>query len=219
MIDEFSKLIPSSLKSRSGSVFYSGRDAYVGAKDLYILGVNPGGSPEGREDESVEWHTEKVINESSDWSAYRDESWLGSAPGTRGMQPRVLHLFRKLGCSAGSVPASNIVFVRSSREVNLDGNMQEMAEICWPFHEAVISNLSPKAILCFGQTAGNFICHKLSASKQVDEFVEQNNRRWTSRTFQNNNGIKIIVATHPSIANWASPVTDPTVLVSRALGQ
>lgn len=217
MIEEFAELIPDSLKSRSGSVFYSGRDAFKGPKELYILGVNPGGSPEGREDESVQWHTDKVLNESDDWSAYRDESWLGSPLGTRGMQPRVLHLFNKIGRSAGSVPASNIVFVRSSREVNLDGNMQEMAEMCWPFHELVISNLSPKVILCFGQTAGNFICNKLAASKQVDVFTEQNNRRWCSRTFQNAGGIKVVVATHPSIANWVNPATDPTVLVSRAL--
>ncbi len=201
MIEEFVERIPDSLKSRSGSTFYSGRDAFKGPKDLYILGVNPGGSPEGREDESVQWHTDKVLNESDDWSAYRDESWLGSPPGTRGMQPRVLHLFNKIGCSAGSVPASNIVFVRSSREVNLDGNMQEMAETCWPFHELVISNLSPKVILCFGQTAGNFICNNLAASKQIDVFTEQNNRRWCSRTFQNAGGIKVVVATHPSIAN------------------
>ena len=217
MIEELVDLIPDSLKSRSGSAFYSGRDAFKGPKDLYILGVNPGGSPEGREDESVQWHTDKVLNESDDWSAYRDESWLGSPPGTRGMQPRVLHLFNKIGSSAGSVPASNIVFVRSSREVNLDGSMQEMVEMCWPFHELVIGNLSPKVILCFGQTAGNFICNKLAASKQVDVFTEQNNRRWCSRTFQNAGGIKVVVATHPSIANWINPVTDPTVLVSRAL--
>jgi len=133
------------------------------------------------------------------------------------MQPRVLHLFNKIGSSAGSVPASNIVFVRSSREVNLDGSMQEMVEVCWPFHELVIGNLSPKVILCFGQTAGNFICNKLAASKQVDVFTEQNNRRWCSRTFQNAGGIKVVVATHPSIANWVNPVTDPTELISRAL--
>ena len=94
-----------------------------------------------------------------------------------------------------------------------------MAELSWPFHEAVISNLSPKAILCFSQTAGSFICHKFAASKQIDEFVEQNNRRWTSRTFQNDDGVKVIVVTGPSRANWVNPVTDPTVLVSRALGQ
>lgn len=217
MIETFAELIPDSLKSRSGSVFYSGRDAFSGSKDIYILGVNPGGSPEGREDESVRWHTDKVLNESNDWSAYRDESWLGSPPGTRGMQPRVLHLFDKLNQSAGSVPASNIVFVRSSREVNLDGNMQEMAEACWPFHESIIRNLSPRVILCFGQTAGSFICAKLAALRQIDEFVEQNNRQWCSRTFQSNRGMKVVVATHPSIANWINPVTDPTVLVTRAL--
>ncbi len=217
MIEQFIKLIPDSLNSRSGSVFYSGRDAFDGSKDLYILGVNPGGSPNGREDESVKWHTEKVLSEPNNWSAYRDESWLGSLPGTRGMQPRVLHLFSKIDCSAGTVPASNIVFVRSSREVNLEGNMQEMAELCWPFHDSVINELSPKVILCFGQTAGNFICRKLAAYQQIDEFVEQNNRRWCSRTFANNRGLKVVVATHPSIANWVNPVTDPTVLVERAL--
>ena len=36
-----------------------------------------------------------------------------------GMQPRVLHMLASLGLDARAVPASNVVFVRSSTEAKL----------------------------------------------------------------------------------------------------
>ena len=218
MIREFAKFIPDALFQRSGAVFYSGRSAYQGKNDLYILGLNPGGSPEGREEETLAWHTNKVIYEDpDDWSAYRDESWRGYAPGTSGMQPRVLHFFRQLGVSAGSTPASNIIFVRSTGEASIHGDRNELAESCWPLHAAVIAELKTKVILCFGKTAGKFVQQKLHAFKGVDEFIEQNGRGWKSVTYSDPDGIRVIVATHPSRADWTKPVTDPTCLVERAL--
>jgi hypothetical protein len=37
--------LPAAVLKRSGSVFYSGKEAFVGHKPLYILGLNPGGIP------------------------------------------------------------------------------------------------------------------------------------------------------------------------------
>ena len=42
MIEEFAGLIPEALLEVSGKAFYSGRDAFGGAADLYIIGLNPG---------------------------------------------------------------------------------------------------------------------------------------------------------------------------------
>src|SRR5574340_788790 len=99
--------IPLSLLPRSGKVFYSGRNAFTTQSDLYVLGVNPGGAPTAHDTETVGSHTDDVLNVyPADWSAYRDESWVGAVPGTYGMAPRVLHLFAKLGVSPGSVPCS-----------------------------------------------------------------------------------------------------------------
>jgi hypothetical protein len=37
--------LPSAVLRRSGSIFYSGKEAFVGRKPLYVLGLNPGGIP------------------------------------------------------------------------------------------------------------------------------------------------------------------------------
>lgn len=44
--NQFVEIIPKDLLDKSGSVFYSGRDAFSGTKNLYLMGLNPGGSPD-----------------------------------------------------------------------------------------------------------------------------------------------------------------------------
>ena len=218
MIERFVEKIPSNLKKRSGSVFYSGVDAFTGNKDLYILGLNPGGSPEEQSDETVDSSIQHIMeNETNNWSAYRDQSWQGAKPGTWKMQPRVLHLLDNLNLNPGEVPSSNVIFVRSARESNISNEVSDLIEQCWPFHSAVIEELAPKAILCFGKTAGQHLKKKLGANKLIDEFVETNNRKWKSQTFINNDGVKVIVATHPSIADWTAPDTDPSNMIRRVI--
>ncbi|MBM3944702.1 MAG: hypothetical protein FJ317_04330 [SAR202 cluster bacterium] len=217
-IEAFAGKIPSRLLSQSGKVFYSGRNAFSVRSALYVLGINPGGAPTSHSTETIESHTQEVLNAfADDWSAYRDESWEGAAPGTTGMAPRVLHLFARLGGNPGSIPCSNLVFVRSSREAHLNKELSSLAQLCWPFHEYAIKTIHPRVILCFGKTAGNFVRQRLSANALIDEFIEQNNRRWRSQAFKNANGIKVVVATHPSIADWTARETDPTQLISQAL--
>ena len=218
-IEELAARIPSSLVNRSGKVFYSGRNAFSSPSALYILGVNPGGAPDNHATETIESHTNLVLHAfSADWSAYRDESWEGAKPGTYGMAPRVLHLLKQLGLNPGAVPASNLVFPRSRREADITRNdMTAMANECWPFHESALELLRPRVILCFGQTAGTFVRRRLGANRVIGEFVEQNNRRWTSRAFAGSAGVNVVVATHPSIADWCAPSTDVSWLVEKAL--
>ncbi|MDA0237716.1 MAG: uracil-DNA glycosylase family protein [Proteobacteria bacterium] len=219
MIEQLSKQIPEHLQHLSGKVFYSGRNAFEQKAGIYVLGLNPGGDPSLHTEETVGAHTDWVLTKfDPDWSAYRDESWKGKAPGKSGMQPRVLHLFSRLGFSAGEVPASNLVFVRSSRESTFEGDLAEVAEDCWPFHLAVIEKLKPTVVVCLGLTAGKFVGEKLGATKVIEAFVEQNKRRWTSRLFDTKRGTKVAVLTHPSRVNWRAAATDPTNLVANALG-
>jgi hypothetical protein len=219
VIETFAQLVPRGLLDRSGSVFYSGRTAFSGSRSLYLLGVNPGGDPVKKVAETVRSHTDKVQRQEPDnWSAYRDESWEGAAPGTWRMQPRVLHCLRRIGLDPGLTPASNVVFVRSRRQDTLDGNLRDLAEACWPFHRRVIEELKTRVILCFGQSAGKWVCDHVGAKQVVEQYVEQNNRRWTSTSLRSNDGITVIVATHPSIADWTSSATDPTELLRRAIG-
>ena len=219
MIANFIEQIPKHLKDKSGSIFYSGANAFSGEKDLYILGLNPGGSPSEHVDETVASSIAHILeNKAKDWSAYRDEPWEGAPPGTWRMQPRVLHLLTKLGLNPGEIPASNVIFVRSQRESYIRSEIHQLFQDCWPFHQKVIEELKPKAILCFGKTAGKLIRQKLNANKLIDEFIEENNRKWRTQAFINNEGIKIIVAAHPSVADWRAQDTDPSKMIQRVLG-
>lgn len=184
------------------------------------MGLNPGGDPELVGGTVAAQATGVLLNMPANCSAYRDESWAANArpPGTWGMQPRVLHLLDRLGLDPGTVPASNLVFVRSRREADIPGEqMTMMAEACWPFHQAVIKRLGVRVIVCFGGTTATVVRLKTGALEEVDRFVEANNRRWTSRAFRSPDGSTVVQVTHPSIADWRSPQTDITPLVARAL--
>ena len=218
-IEKIAKKIPAELLSRSGKVFYSGRIAFRTQFSLYVIGVNPGGDPQNHQKETVGSHTKKVLRSyPENWSAYRDESWEGRPAGTYGMAPRILHLFRKLHLDPGQVPSSNLIFVRSRREEEI--NRQEMlslTDLCWQFHAFVIESLQPRVILCLGGTAGKYVSRKLGANKLIGEFVEANNRKWRSRAFENISGMRVVVATHPSIADWTAIEADPSQLLHDAL--
>ena len=210
--------IPGELLTQSGKVFYSGRAAFSGQPSLYILGVNPGGDPGSMQDETIASHTEWVSSVApADWSAYRDERWKGKAPGSHGMQPRLIHMFAALGLQPGSVPASNLVFVRSRREGEISDDFERLAGLCWPFHKYILESLRPKVILCLGKTAGDYVRMKTGVNERYATFTEQNNRRWQSHAYRSGSGSKVIVATHPSIADWTAHQSDPTPLLSSAL--
>jgi hypothetical protein len=215
---EVRQSIPAELLARSGKVFYSGRAAFTGEPRLYILGVNPGGDPSTMQDETIDSHTEWVSNKApADWSAYRDERWKGKPPGRHGMQPRILHMFNSVSLQPGAVPASNLIFVRSRRENNISEDFEHLAGLCWPFHRYVIEKLKPKVILCLGKTAGDYIRKQTKSNEQYATFIEQNNRRWQSAAYRSEQGLKVVVATHPSIADWTAHESDPTPLVASAL--
>ena len=86
-----------------------------------------------------------------------------------------------------------------------------------PFHQQVLSMLRPRVVVCFGQTAGRYVRRRLGANELIGGFVENNDRRWRSSAYTGTGGIKVVVATHPSIADWRNPATDVTPLVQEAL--
>lgn len=216
MIEHFTQFIPNELKDKSGSVFYSGRSAFVGKKTLYILGLNPGGSEILQKKETILWHTNKVLeNQNPNFSEYKDGVWGTSEAGKNGLQPRVLHLLKNIGLDPYEVPASNVCFVRSPREANIADKINGYIDLCWEFHQNVIDTLKIKSILCFGKTAGKHVRKKIEANVFVDEFIEKNNRKWKSQVHKNNVGQFVITVTHPSIADWTNEKTDVSHLVKK----
>jgi uracil-DNA glycosylase len=218
-MEEFAELIPKEIHNLSGSVFYSGRKAFTGEKDLYIIGLNPGGSEILKKEDTIIRHTRKTLKlEQDDWSEYKDEVWRGEA-GKYGLQPRILHLLEQINLSPYNVPASNICFVRSTVEEKIADKIDYYNDICWRFHQNVIDKLKIKVVLCFGNTSGKFVCDKLNANKLVDEYVEENNRQWKSKVFKSDKGIYVVIATHPSRADWTNPKSDPSKLVVKYLNK
>lgn len=205
------------IREQSGSLFYTGRTAFSKPSPLYVLGLNPGGDPFEQENETVERAIDAFVNGPANWSAYLDDSWQGAVPGTRGIQPRVLHFFEGLGLDPRSVPASNVIFVRSTTESTLAADKADLIALCWPIHEAVINQLDIKTIACFGSTAGRWVREQLGASSQVGEFREANARGWKSQAHQNADGLVVLTLSHPGRADWRNPVADPTPFVKSFL--
>lgn len=229
-LEHFSSFIPTELMSTSGIVFYSGHRSMTHEHPLMIIGLNPGGCPDVYAAETIAWHTQRVAEVfPKAWSAYRDDDWSASnrmhkgnanftsVTATSRLQRRVLHMLEKLDMDPGAVPSSNIVFARSKRKATLEHDFDDLVEQCWPFHAERIRLLKPKVIVCMGGDSGSALRHKIGAHKQIGSFVEQNKRKWTNRLYEAPNGVRVAVLTHPAIADWTAPPTDPTDLVAQAL--
>lgn len=82
-IERFAALVPREVTTRSGVVFYSGRDAFSSPSPLYLLGLNPGGDADVIGG-TIEHHLDVALRDEPDnWSRYRDEPWgPGAKPGT-----------------------------------------------------------------------------------------------------------------------------------------
>ena len=228
-IENFYALVPDSLREVSGKVFYSGRDAFGSPSPLYILGLNPGGSPEDYPDETVRAHTDKVLHEMPDnWCAFTDEVWgvNGSRP-RHPMQKNVLHLLAMLSLDCRKVPASDLVFARSQNAEKITKDKVEFARLtkaCWRFHQAVIQQLEVSVIVCLGRDAERGTINCLEADNPSlgkfaiqDKFVEEGGQQCISRTYRNNGCITVVQLPHPSRFHWTSPKSDPTRLIRRAL--
>ena len=221
MIEDFVIHIPASMRSLSGAVFYSGREAFNHASSLYVLGLNPGGKPEDYADATVERHTKKVIDSArSNWSEYRDEHWGGQkGPGEYGIQPSLRHLFDVVDLDPGTVPASNIVFARSGEVSEYRRDFDCDAELCWPFHKEVIDRLNVEVVVLFGSSKARAFTGKfLKASRIVKSWTDGNKQSWKSIWYQRADGLDVVVLAHPSRGHqWTKHATDPTWLVREAL--
>lgn len=211
--------LPAAILKRSGSIFYSGKEAFVGRKDLYILGLNPGGMPAEVPTATIADSIDEFKRSEKPWSEYSDKSWEDADPGTWGLQPRILHMLGRLGLDPRAVPSSNVVFVQSRGEKELGLEKAELLKSCWPLHQAVIDNLNIRTTLCFGSTAGAWVRGQLGAHELIDRFTETNNRGWTSKVHRDEHGRQVVTVTHPSRVDWKNPDADPTPLVLRAIAR
>ncbi|HEX6784436.1 MAG TPA: hypothetical protein VF098_07265 [Sphingomicrobium sp.] len=212
-------LVAPQLRERSGAVFYSGRQAFTAQANLYLLGLNPGGSPMLQTDETIGRDLQEWQFGPERWSAYLDRSWRGRSPGTYGIQPRILHMFDRLGVDPRDVPASNVIFLRTSSEAALAGEKPALLAQCRPVHTAVIEDLKNPTILCLGSTAGRWVRSLLGAETLAGRLVEDNARKWVSEAHFDDRGRCVVTLTHPGRVDWRNPASDPTPLVLEMLSR
>ena len=208
-VDRLAALIPDELMDVPGHAFYSGEAGFAGRSRLYLLAENPGS--DGME--TVRQQLLHLREGPSAYSAYATHTWK---PAGR-IDHSVLHLLRRLSLNPTEVPASCLIFGRTRGESDLAGSFDRLADLCWPFHQMVVGNLGVDVVVCFGKKTGAYVRRRFDAHEQIDQFVERNNRGWTSHTHRGRDGLKVVSVTHPSRVDWRNPAADVSPLVARAL--
>lgn len=217
--NSFADLVDTSLHDLPGGVFYSSPAAFSTPSKLYLLGLNPGGSPDSNTQATIGKNLAAWRQREPDWCEYASERWDGAEPGEYGIQRPVRALFDRLAMKLADVPASNVVFVRSNIEAKLD-RKAEMLERCWPVHEAVIRDLGVASVLCLGQTAGRWVRSKLGAHQKHGEFKERYDKRYyRSEAHLNPDGIAVLTLAHPSRSDWRDERADPSPFVRQVLAR
>lgn len=218
MIESFADLVPLEIRKRSGEVFYSGRSAFSKPSKLYLLGYNPGTHPQEMPDDTVEQNIQNAISSwPSLFSSYKDCSWNGRSPGKARVQQGVVHMLKAVGLDPQEVPSSNLIFPRSRDEKAIRHESKQLETLCWPFHQAVISLLGIKVIVCMGKSTAIAVRKRLYAHRPIETFVEKNRRGWKSEAHANETGLVVVRVTHPSRAGWTNPAADPSPLVRSML--
>ena len=226
MIEDFARLIPESLKQKTGIAFFSGRRSYSKHSGLYILGINPGGEdPTDTPDTSLDSRVKEVLcDKKDDWAALKDDCWCGRCRGPRCkhyLQRNLRHLIEQTGMNPRDVPVSDVVFRTSRGVAMLDGKYEDYAGLCWPFHEAVIDKLCVQVVVCYGKPSGEYVRKRMNAHKQVDELVATfgKGKRIESGTYTNDKGQTVATLWFPGMGKpwWTNPKSDPTRLAVNAL--
>ena len=128
-----------------GSVLYSSLET-IKKGDIYLLGINPGGS-----NKSHTLEEDLIGTPEKSYSAYCDEDWSNnnSGDGNSKFQKRINWLIARLGYNMRDICSTNLIFFRSQNVKNLT---RVMADVCWPVHEVLLNIVKPKIILTIGNS-------------------------------------------------------------------
>lgn len=138
----------------SGAVFYSGPQALIGCSPYYLMGLNPGGSPEKQPKETIEaslddWKDR--IGKKELWSEYVSGIWSADGdPAKAGKsqhQINVQYLCKSIPqCDINSVFSANAIFRRGDP----DKFGHELLSRSWVIHTRLLKAVQPKVLLCLG---------------------------------------------------------------------
>ena len=128
-----------------GAVLYSSAET-LRPGPIYLLGLNPGGSERTTLRDSIS-------KSRAGCNAYLDERFAPGGhlrcAGQATLQRRVQGLCNLMGLDTRNVPASNLVFVRSTRLKNYP-NFDAARALCFPVHQIFLEAIKPKFLMTFG---------------------------------------------------------------------
>lgn len=187
------------LLDRSGSILYSGHET-IQPGTIYVMGLNPGGSDGPILSESIDGLLTNNKN------AYIDVAWdnrAGEYPeGGAPLQKRIRWLLECLSCDPRNVIATNLIFVQSQ---DATGISYDLAERCWPVHEALLNIVKPKLILAFGNSGFSpyGYIQKRYGVEQAYEPEPSGHGDWTLKSFTTSiEGHSVYVAGLPHLSRY-----------------
>lgn len=243
------------LYEEQGRVFQSNPYSFTRKNSLYIVGLNPNlyayanarSSPNTIHQQTarkanyryegmmntIGEHTIRLIKNNSykTWSAYTDERM---GPAETKLQKSFIQFFKDIGVPSYSVPATNIIFVRTSSQINLENqyNKQKidtLIDMCWKFHKKALSYVKPKVILSFSSMATDALMDKMGGKKNwtksfscrqpTDEgyFIYRVFTR-TGVSAPHMGSCNIIMqVTHPARVNWNKAKLSPACVYKKVI--
>jgi hypothetical protein len=188
------------LLDQPGAVFYSSYDS-LAPGDLYFLGFNPGGASESTIGQCLDKFPTKTSN------SYLDEIWdsngRNASAGQSILQKRVTWVLEALGHHARDVCSSNLIFARSRDAV---GVPFDMADVCWPVHEAVLNLVKPKTILCCGNSSFSayaYLKNRFGGQESSSPPGVAEHGNWQIKSFKTEiNGRKVVVIGMPHLSRY-----------------
>ena len=189
-------LAETGMLDQPGAVLYSGAST-LRMSPAYLLGLNPGGSGGATLRDSI-------MASRREHNCYLDEQW---SPGGR-LQPmgqavlqrRIQDVCARLGLQTRSVPASNLVFTRSTR-LAAHPNFRSSAEVCKAVHEIFIEAIQPELLITYGAIENFGAQFNLSA---VETASAEHGTWQAHRGLANIGGRAIRFANFPHFSIWAS---------------
>jgi len=186
------QLSPETLK-QPGGVLYSSKET-LSPGTLLILGLNPGGDGGSVTiRQSAEALSSRTENDYlSSWR--EDGRNAGGAP----LQRRIKEITETLGLNIEDVCAGNIIFRQTPDAKSL--SFPKEADTYWPIIEKIIRTVSPKMIICFGNSHISpyaYLSSKLPVEKVFDE-IKAGHGEWKVRFFGSEKGLIVIGLPHLS---------------------
>jgi len=169
----------------NGAILYSSVKTLTSGK-YYILGLNPGGSPDSGE--SIEINLNSLPK--YEGNSFLDESWLSeNRIGEHPIQKGLSSLCKYINYDLRNICASNLIFYRCRDEKGVD--FWKDAEICWPVHEKILKIVNPKVIITIGngqRSAFRFLCYKNNIPFSNVEKINTNHNGYSFKNFKIGSG-------------------------------